>query len=118
MSFRARRWFAVGLLLVVGEWTAGSVPLALGQEEISRKVKEKVAPQYPELARRMKITGVVKIQITVTTNGTVKDAKLVGGHPILANAAMETIKKWRYEPASEETTGIVEFRFEPNPSGN
>jgi TonB family protein len=62
----------------------------------------------------MKITGVVKIQITVAPNGTVKNIKLVGGHPILANVAMETIKKWRYEPASVETTGIVEFRFEPN----
>lgn len=118
VSFRARRWIAVGLLLVVGGWTAGSAPVALGQEGISRKVKSKVEAQYPELARRMNITGVVKIQITVATNGTVKNTKLMGGHPILANVAMETIKKWRYEPASEETTGIVEFRFEPNPSGN
>jgi TonB family protein len=103
----------VGLLLM-GGCAAGSTPVAVGQEEISRKVKEKVAPEYPELARRMKITGVVKIQITVAPNGTVKNIKLVGGHPILANVAMETIKKWRYEPASVETTGIVEFRFEPN----
>jgi TonB family protein len=114
VSFRGRRWIAVGLLLM-GGCAAGSTPVAVGQEEISRKVKDKVAPEYPELARRMKITGVVKIQITVAPNGTVKNIKLVGGHPILANVAMETIKKWRYEPASVETTGIVEFRFEPNP---
>ena len=116
MSSRARHWIAVGLL-VVGGCAAGSTPVARGQE-IIRKVKSRVEPQYPELARRMKITGVVKVQVTVAANGTVKDAKLVGGHPILANVALDTIKRWRYEAASVETTGIVEFHFDPSSSGN
>lgn len=92
---------------------AGST-LAAGQEQITRKLRSKVAPEYPEVARRMKISGVVKLQVTVAPNGMVKDAKVIGGHPVLVNAAMETIKKWRYEPTSEETTGIVEFRFNPS----
>lgn len=113
MSFRAvNRALAVGLLLF-GGWTATSAPLAWGQEEISRKTKTKVAPVYPELARRMNIAGVVKVQITVAANGSVKNAKLVGGHPVLANAALDAIKKWRFETGSEESTGIVEFRFDP-----
>jgi hypothetical protein len=36
----------------------------------------------------------------------------VGGHPILANAAMDALKKWRYESGTDETTGIVEFHFD------
>jgi len=86
----------------------------LAQEAMNRKVKTQVAPIYPELARRMGITGVVKIEVRVDKSGNVKDAKLVGGHPLLANAALEAIKKWKYEPASEESVGIVEFRFSPN----
>jgi len=105
------RVFAVGLLLI-GGWVATSAPLARGQE-IDRKTKSKVAPMYPELARRMNITGVVKVQITVAANGSVKNAKLVGGHPVLANAALDAVKKWRFETASQETTGMVEFRFDP-----
>jgi TonB family protein len=62
----------------------------------------------------MNITGVVKILVTVSPNGSVKDAKLVGGHPLLANAALDAVKRWRYEAGPEETTGIVEFRFNPN----
>jgi TonB family protein len=113
VSFRAvNRALAVGLLLF-GGWAATSAPLAWGQEEISRKPKTKVAPVYPELARRMNIAGVVKVQITVAANGSVKNAKLVGGHPVLANAALDAIKKWRFETGSEESTGIVEFRFDP-----
>jgi TonB family protein len=44
----------------------------------------------------------------------VKEAKVIGGHPVLANAALEAAKRWRFEPAPAETTGVVEFKFEPN----
>ena len=84
------------------------------QEELSRKVKTKVAPGYPELARRMSISGVVKVQIVVAPNGSVKSTKVVGGHPLLVNAAVDAVKKWRFDAASEETTGVVEFKFDPN----
>ena len=105
---------ALALLGTLGI-AAGRAPLAWGQNgEITRKLKSKVAPAYPELARRMNITGVVKVEITVDKNGVVKTSKLVGGHPILANAALDAVRKWRYEGAAEETTGIVEFRFDPN----
>lgn len=115
MSLRAvARRLAVGLMLIVG-CAAGCTWAAWGQEadQITRKVKTKVAPVYPELARRMSIAGTVKVQITVDKVGTVKNTKLVGGHPILANAAMDAVRKWRFEAGSEETTGVVEFRFDP-----
>jgi TonB family protein len=110
-------WVAVGLL--IAGCAATSAPIAWGQaqeppqEQIARKLKSKVAPIYPELARRMNIVGVVKVQITVEKNGAIKNTKLVGGHPILAGAAMDAVKKWRYESGSEETTGVVEFHFDP-----
>jgi TonB family protein len=57
---------------------------------------------------------VVKILITVAPNGSVKDARLVGGHPVLANAALDAVKKWRFEAGPQESAGIVEFRFDPS----
>jgi len=107
------RALAVGLLLV-GGWAATDSPLSWGQEEITRKVKSKVAPAYPDLAKRMNITGVVRVQVTVAANGSIKDATLVGGHPVLANAALNAVRKWRYEAGPAESTGIVVFRFDPN----
>jgi hypothetical protein len=38
--------------------------------------------------------------------------KAVGGHSLLASAATDAVKKWRFEAASEETTGVVQFKFE------
>jgi TonB family protein len=82
-------------------------------EEIVRRAKSKVQPAYPELARKMNISGTVKIEVVVAPNGTVKEARVVGGHPVLAGAALEAAKKWRFEPASGEATGVIDFKFEP-----
>jgi TonB family protein len=81
--------------------------------ELTRRVKSKVSAVYPELARKMNLAGTVKVQVVVAPNGTVREAKIVGGHPVLANAALDAVRKWRFEPATVENTGIVDFKFEP-----
>ena len=55
----------------------------------------------------------MKVRVTVAANGSVKDAQLVGGHPVLASAALDAVKKWRFETRPEESTETVEFRFDP-----
>jgi len=87
---------------------------AHAQAELTRKVKSKVNPTYPDLARRMNLRGTVKVLVVVSPEGNLKDSKVVGGNPILVNAALDALKKWKFEPASEESTGTVEFRFQPS----
>ena len=82
-------------------------------DEIVRRAKSKVQPEYPALAKKMNIAGTVKIEVVVAPNGTVKDARIVGGHPVLATAALEAARKWRFEPAAVETSGVIDFKFEP-----
>jgi TonB family protein len=82
-------------------------------EELVRRAKSKVQPAYPELARKMNIAGTVKIEVVVAPNGTVKEARVVGGHPVLASAALDAAKKWRFEPAGTESSGVIDFKFEP-----
>ncbi len=82
-------------------------------EELVRRAKSRVQPSYPELARKMNIAGTVKIEVVVSPNGTVKDARVIGGHPVLASSALDAAKKWRFEPAAAESTGIIDFKFEP-----
>jgi TonB family protein len=102
---------ALTLALTVGLVRVGAQQAQ--SEEMIRRAKSKVQPSYPELARRMNITGTVKIQVVVAPNGTVKDAHVVGGHPVLATAALDAAKKWRFEPASAESSGVIDFKFEP-----
>lgn len=76
----------------------------------NRRLKSKVNPQYPELARRMNITGSVKLEILVASNGQVKMVRPLGGHPLLVDAAQHAVKQWKYEPGPEGTE-LVEIRF-------
>ncbi len=101
------------LLLPLAIILAGSVRPAFAQAAIDRKVRNRVSPTYPEIARKMRLTGTVKFRLTVAPDGTVKETKVIGGHPILVNAAMDAVKKWKFESASAESTGTVEFRFDP-----
>src|SRR5438105_3824651 len=54
---------------------------AFANDAIDRKVKSKMSPIYPEIARKMGLTGIVKIQLIVAPNGAVKETKVIGGHP-------------------------------------
>jgi TonB family protein len=110
-------WANNARLLLVGAVALLAVlqPLqAVSQEQLTRKVKSRVDPVYPDLARRMNITGTVRVVVVVSSNGTVKSTKLVGGHPIPVSAAMNALKKWKFEPAADESTGLVEFKFQPS----
>jgi len=81
------------------------------QGELTRRVKSQVQPAYPELARRMNVKGSVKLLVTVGQNGSVKSTKVVGGHPLLVTASEDAVRRWKFEPASEESTGVIEFDF-------
>jgi TonB family protein len=59
----------------------------------------------------MHIGGKVKLEVTIAPDGHVKDAKAVGGHPLLIQACLEVVYAWKFEPAPAETTQIVEFEF-------
>lgn len=86
---------------------------AFAQEALNRKVRSRIEPGYPDLARRMGLTGVVRLEVVVAPNGVVKETRVIGGHPILVNAAVDAVKKWRFEISSAETTGTVEIKFQP-----
>jgi TonB family protein len=83
-------------------------------DDTARKLKTKISPQYPELARKMNISGSVKLELVVGANGQVKAVKTLGGHPLLIDAAQNAVKQWKYEPGPEGTE-VVEIRFS---SGN
>jgi TonB family protein len=108
---RTRAWFAA--VLIASMFGGGTCLLAqkASTDESKRKVKTRVEPRYPELARRMNVSGKVKIEVVVSPEGRVRKTRVIGGHPLLVNPSVEAVKEWRFVPASEETTLVVEFEF-------
>jgi TonB family protein len=78
-----------------------------------RKVVAKVEPQYPSIARTHNIQGSVRIEVLVAPNGSVKSVEVKGGHPLLAQAAQNALRQWKWEAAPRETHESVELRFVP-----
>lgn len=78
-----------------------------------RKILTRVAPQYPDIARSMSIGGTVKVVGLVAPNGTVKSVKVLGGHPVLAEAAQKALLQWKFEAAPHDTSEIIEMKFTP-----
>jgi TonB family protein len=112
VSIERRSWATWVLVCVLG-----LVPVAVQSQseanaEILRKVRSKVAPTYPDLARKMGLSGIVRIEVVVSADGAVKEARVAGGHPVLANAALDAVKKWKFEPAGGESSGTVSVRFD------
>jgi len=76
----------------------------------------KVQPNYPPLARQARIQGAVILQAEISKNGTIENLHVISGHPMLAPAALDAVKQWRYkpyvlngEPVEVETQVTVNF---------
>ncbi|MGA3197004.1 MAG: energy transducer TonB [Terriglobales bacterium] len=77
---------------------------------------KKVTPNYPPLARQARIQGQVILQAEISKEGTIQNLQLISGHAMLAPAAIEAVKQWRYkpyllngEPVAVETQVVVNF---------
>jgi TonB family protein len=100
--------FLLALLTVAASAAPAQEP---DTSQHGRKVVRMVTPVYPELARRLQISGVVKLQATVAPDGTVKSIEPVGGHPLLIRAAQDAVTKWKFVPAPAETQELIELNF-------
>lgn len=113
---RTSRWTKIAAAVAVAVLLSGASGFSQSgsTDESKRKIKSKIAPVYPELARRMNVSGKVKIEVVIAPDGHVKSTRVVGGHPLLVQTCQDAVKEWKFVPSSEETTQIVEFEFHGN----
>ena len=79
-----------------------------------RAVKLRVPPVYPEIAKRMRIGGEVRLEATVDAQGKVKDVKLVSGNHMLEIAAEDAVRQWKFAPGDGDTVVTVSVNFALN----
>ena len=105
--------------LPISSWAKPFLAMALSlcvlpaTAQEARKALLKPAPVYPEVARRLNLTGAVKIEVVIGTDGGIKDTKVIGGHPLLVEAALKAVRDWKYERAGAESKLELEFKFQP-----
>jgi TonB family protein len=84
------------------------------QNASDRRVVTRIEPEYPDALKRLYIGGVVRLEVLVAPNGTVKSTKLLGGSPILGQSTMKAVKQWKYAPASSDEVLTVKLEFDPH----
>jgi Ca-activated chloride channel homolog len=70
----------------------------ISQEVSAGQLEKQVNPTYPPLAKQARIQGEVVLRAVVDKTGTISSLRVVSGHPMLAPAAIEAVKQWKYKP--------------------
>jgi len=106
----------VAFLRFAGTRCAGGCLIALGlmcslvAEDAKRvsttdalnQIITKVNPEYPEIAKQIRVSGRVELEATINEEGAVVSIKTLTGNPILAKAAVDALKKWKFKPFKED----------------
>jgi len=79
-----------------------------------RHVEKRVPPIYPEIAKRMRISGIVHVEATVAPDGSVTAAKATTGNKMLTPAAEDAVKRWKFVPGDGQSTVGIDVNFETN----
>ena len=109
---RSRLLFLVGLTIV-----CLGLPLWSQSPDDTvrdRKLITRIEPQYPATLERLYIGGVVRLEVVVAANGSVESATLMGGNPILGQAAIAAVKQWKYAAGSAKTKLVERLEFDPH----
>jgi len=83
---------------VVPKVSAPAAPIRVGGNVREPQPIKVVSPIYPPLASRARVSGTVVLEATLTAQGTVEEIRVISGHPLLIDAAIDAVKKWQYEP--------------------
>jgi len=73
-------------------------PKQIGGNVLKSKLIRQVEPEYPELARRARVQGIVILVVNVDEEGNVAEIQVTRGHPLLKDAAVAAVKQWKYSP--------------------
>ncbi len=78
---------------------------------VDRKILVRVKPQYPPIAKRLKLTGTVMLTVVVEPSGVVKEVNTIMGEKILVEAARQAVKQWKFVSTSVQSFEDVELEF-------
>lgn len=82
-------------------------PVRVGGDVQAARIVRKVVPKYPPLAVQMRISGTVQLMGVIAKDGTVRELRVVSGHPLLVPAALEAVRQWVYRPTTLNDEPVV-----------
>ncbi|HTX38190.1 MAG TPA: energy transducer TonB [Bryobacteraceae bacterium] len=95
-------FFALSLMLFTTQAFPQGSPKKITQHDAMEAIAHKTAPDYPLIAKQLKIQGVVEVEAVIGEDGAVEHVKTVSGSPVLTKAAGDALLKWKFKPFTED----------------
>jgi TonB family protein len=80
-------------------------------DEAMSALVSKVAPEYPALAKQLKLSGEVQVEANIDEDGSVGDVTTISGNPVLAKAVVDAVKKWKFKPFKSKVSSNFTVGF-------
>jgi protein TonB len=93
--------------------------VSLPSRILQGKAIERYSPDYPTIAKQIKVQGEVAVEIIVSTDGRVESARVISGNPVLVQCSVDAARRWRFQPtllngSPVKVSGIITFVFKLN----
>ena len=100
------KYFMIPLMLVGAVALAQEAPKKITRGEALAALVTKVQPDYPAVAKQLKIGGSVELEATVSEQGEVTKVEIVKGNPLLTASAVQAVKRWKFKPFLEDGKAV------------
>ena len=112
--YRQFRYAAI-LIMLLGFGTLASAEIHVATDDAMKAATKKTPPDYPPIAKQLKIAGKVQVDVTIDADGNVESAKIVSGNSMFTQAVLAAVKKWKFTPFTQDgaaTKAVASLEFD------
>ena len=108
--------FTATLIMLLGFGMLASAEIRVATNEAMSAATKKSAPEYPPLAKQLKLAGKVQVEVTIDADGNVENVKILSGNSMLTPSVVTAVKKWKFTPfkqgdAPTKAVAALDFDF-------
>ena len=113
--YRQFRYAAI-LILLLSFGLVASAEIRVDMDDAMKAATKKAAPDYPPIAKQLKIGGKVQVDVTIDAEGNVENVKILSGNAMLTQSVIAAVKKWKFTPFTQDgvaakAIAALEFDF-------
>lgn len=89
----------------------------VSEQDLRSSAMRKVDPEYPAVARQIRLTGDVELEIFIDPSGAVEKVNVLSGNTLLSGSSVQAVRRWRFNPFRAEgkptrAVGSITFNFQ------
>jgi TonB family protein len=103
------------ILVMLGFGMIASAEIRVGTDDALKAATKKTPPDYPPIAKQLKVGGKVQVDVTIDADGNVENVRIVSGNAMLTPSVISAVKKWKFTPFTQDgapTKAVTSLDFD------